>query len=52
MRDSEIAQAKTAVRLLSGHMDDGETRPYGDEPEATFSSRLQWSVGRQITDQV
>ncbi len=51
MRDSEIAQAKTAVHLLSGHIEDMETASIKRSPEPTFTSDLDIRGVRRVPEQ-
>ncbi len=50
MRDTEIAQAKTAVRLLSGYLDDVEPRPSHKKVEPTFSSGMTVNETRRVPE--
>ena len=50
MRDTEIAQAKTAARLLSGYLDDIEPRPSHKDSEPTFSSGMAVSGTRRVPE--
>lgn len=49
MRDSEIAQAKTAVRLLSGYMEEREIMISAPKAEPSFSNKLDASAGHPGT---
>ena len=50
MRDTEIAQAKTAARLLSGYLDDVESKPTRKHPEPTFSSDIAVNETRRVPE--
>ncbi len=50
MRDTEIAQAKTAVRLLSGYLDDVESKPSHKHPKPTFSNGVTVSETRRVPE--